>query len=363
MNQLSTTQIRQPAEWEAQSGILLTWPHRHSAWKDSLPQIEQVYLKIALAIAEHETLLIAAFDEAHKSELKIRLKNAGIDMALVRIDVAPSNDSWARDHGPISILCNSQPTLIDFTFNGWGNKYSAELDNQVTKKLYQANAFAQVPLIQDSFVLEGGSIECNGQNTILTTEACLLAKSRNPRFNRTEIEQALTARLGAAHFLWLSHGHLAGDDTDSHIDMLARFVAPDTIAYTCCENPDDEHFQELKKMEAELRAFEQSNGEAYNLVALPLPSAIHNADGLRLPASYANFLIINNAVLLPIYDVPEDRQAEHCLRNLFPDRRIVGIDCRALIEEYGSVHCCTMQLPSGILDQQQSLKSLPRQGV
>ena len=199
------------------------------------------------------------------------------------------------------------------------------------------------------FVLEGGSIDTDGEGTLLTTTACLLTESRNPQLDQQQIEMRLKTELGVTRILWLQHGFLAGDDTDSHIDMLARFCAPDTIAFMQCDDPGDEHFESLAAMAQELRQFRTRDGQPYRLIGLPLPAAIYNSVGQRLPASYANFLIINDAVLVPQYN---DRSDEIVLKRLaacFPDRQMIGIPCRALIEQYGSLHCLSMQFPDGVL--------------
>jgi agmatine deiminase len=199
------------------------------------------------------------------------------------------------------------------------------------------------------FVLEGGSIESDGRGTLLTTSECLLTPSRNPTLDRTAIEQLLSEVLGADRILWLNHGYLAGDDTDSHIDTLARFCAPDHICYVACPDVADEHYSALAAMEEELQEFRQADGSPYRLTALPWPDAIHDDEGHRLPATYANFLIINDAVLLPVYGVAQDDEAIAIMTGIFPDRQIVPINCRALIHQHGSLHCVTMQIPAGVV--------------
>jgi agmatine/peptidylarginine deiminase len=262
----------------------------------------------------------------------------------------PSNDSWARDHGPITVLEQNQPRLLDFQFNGWGGKYPHDLDNRITTGLHTHDNFGDTPLEHVEIVLEGGSIDSDGEGSLLTTRACLCHPGRNPRLSTTEIETRLRHLLGVERLLWLEHGWLAGDDTDGHIDMLARFCNPETIAYTACTDHKDEHFAELSAMHAELEGMTQRNGQAYELVALPIPQAIFNPQGKRLPASYANFLIINEAVLVPQYGDPADVIAHERLTACFPEREIIGINCRAVIEQFGSLHCLTMQLPAGVLN-------------
>jgi agmatine/peptidylarginine deiminase len=259
-----------------------------------------------------------------------------------------SNDTWARDHGGITIFQDGKAIIYDFCFNGWGMKFVANHDNQITLKLMQDGAFEDYGYSNMKFfVLEGGSIESDGNGTILTTEKCLLSPNRNDSLSKSDIESCLKQFFGAERILWLKNGYLAGDDTDSHIDTLARFCSPDTIAYVKCNDETDEHFEALKKMEDELRQFTQLNGEPYHLIGLPMVAAQFDPDdGHRLPATYANFLIMNCAVLLPIYNCQTDEEALKIMESIFPDHEIVPIDCSVLICQHGSLHCVTMQYPS-----------------
>jgi agmatine deiminase len=241
--------------------------------------------------------------------------------------------------------------LLDFQFNAWGGKYDYKLDNQITTRLQQQGIFS-VPRQSVEFVLEGGSIESDGAGTLLTTR-CLLSSSRNPGWSQQQIEQELQTELGVKRILWLHHGELAGDDTDAHIDTLARFTSVSQIAYVKCDDETDEHFTPLLKMEQELLALRTADGQPYDLVPLPLPDPVYNKQGKRLPATYANFLIINNAVLLPVYDQRKDQLAIDALQNCFPNRDIIAINCLPLIHQFGSLHCVTMQFPAGILASQQ----------
>ena len=235
--------------------------------------------------------------------------------------------------------------MLDFGFNGWGEKYGYELDNQITRRLYALDSFGQAPMQTVNLILEGGSIEVDGSGTLLTTARCLLAPTRNPGLTREQLEQQLKELLGITRILWLHHGYLAGDDTDSHIDTLARFCDRNTIAYMSCDDPADEHYAELKAMEKELKAFRAADGQSYRLVALPWPRAKLDEDGNRLPATYANFLVVNGAVLAPTYEDPADDTALARLKECFPDREIVPVNCLPLIYQFGSLHCVTMQLP------------------
>jgi agmatine deiminase len=267
------------------------------------------------------------------------------------------NDTWFRDFGPITVIEDNQPLLLDFQFNGWGNRYDASLDNLVTQRLEQKQYF-NAPLRALDLFLEGGSIDSNGSGTLLTTESCLLNNNRNS-LGKPQTENALKKHLGAQNLLWLKHGFLEGDDTDGHIDNLARFVSHDTIVYLTCSNPSDEHYSSLKTMQHELAEFRQANGKPYRLVPLPLPTACYSRiDHHRLPASYINFLIINHAVLIPTFDCPADNIAQQTLQQCFPDRAIVPINSKGFIEQNGGIHCLTMQLPQGTLNKTE--KTMPR---
>ena len=328
---------------------MLTWPHADSDWGPWLDQVEPVFAQIAAAVSQRERVLAVCFDSAHQQHVKEVMQRAGVVMSQVRWHCIASNDTWARDHGPVTVLVDGRPQLLDFTFNGWGGKFDAALDNKITRQLHSAGAFGTASLRTIDLVLEGGSIESDGAGTLLTTTQCLLTPTRNPQYHRADIEDCLRSVLGIERFLWLEHGYLAGDDTDSHIDTLARLCPDDTIAYVACDDPNDEHYAELKVMEAELEAFRTRDDKAYHLVPLPWPKPRFAADGRRLPATYANFLIINDAVLLPTYDDPADLEAAARLAQCFPEHEIMSIPCLPLIQQYGSLHCVTMQLPAGVL--------------
>ena len=334
-----------PAEWYPQSGVLITWPHADTDWFDILEEVTQCYVTFSKEILKRQKLIVVCpeEDEVVKHFTKEEQKN-------LIISEQKSNDTWSRDHGPISVFVNGKPTLLDFGFNGWGLKFAANHDNQITQHLFKQEEFK--PGVQyDSklnFILEGGSIESDGNGTLLTTSQCLLAPNRNQPMTHVEIDESLKTSLGVDRILWLNHGYLAGDDTDSHIDTLARFCDKSTIAYVKCDDETDEHFDELKLMENELKSFKTSEGKLYRLIPLPMADAVYH-DGYRLPATYANFLIINGAVLMPFYHSPKDEEAKKQLQKAFPHQEIIGIDCRPLIKQHGSLHCVTMQLPKGFL--------------
>jgi len=342
------TTARLPAEWEKQSGALLTWPHENSDWQANLTAINSTYIALALAISQRQKLLITCRDEQHQQHIKKQLKHCN-SKNIYYFNV-PTNDTWVRDNGPIGITNTlAQPKLLNFQFNSWGNKYEADLDNALTASLHHQHAFADTPIVNIPMILEGGSIDVNGTGTLLTTQQCLLAPSRNPNFSKEDIQNQLIKSLGIDHFLWLKHGYLAGDDTDSHIDILARFCGEEIICFVHCEDPLDEHFSELSLMEKELETFRTRSGKPYQLHALPLPAAKYNNKGKRLAASYANFFIINSAVLVPTYDDAQDQQAIKVLKSCFPKKEIIPIPSLTLIQQGGSIHCATMQLPDGIL--------------
>ena len=327
-----------PAEWEHQSMVQLTWPHEHTDWAPILPEITAVYEEMAREILKREDLLIVAPKEMPLSSL-----------FTFHSSLFTSNDTWARDHGFITVEESYSPSsllplpsskiLLDFCFNGWGEKFEAALDNQINRHLYDQGLVKGTYEDHLDFVLEGGSIESDGKGTIFTTECCLTAPHRNQPLTRQEIEDRLKLWLGAERIVWLQHGSLIGDDTDGHIDTLVRICPDDTILYT---GGDDDH-PDLALMEQELQSLRTVDGKPYRLLKLPLPRPIYDGDD-RLPATYANYLVVNGAVLVPTYNQPDlDAEAMRTIGQAFPDREIVGIDCRAVIRQHGSLHCCTMQ--------------------
>jgi len=339
------TAIIFPAEWYLQSGVMLTWPHENTDWKDIMDEVIPCYVAIAKEIIKREKLLIIC-----KNIDKVKQDLGDIDYAQIIFREMETNDTWARDHGPISVFAHSRPFICDFTFNGWGMKFAANFDNQITQKLFASQTFSPEVQYQNMMhcVLEGGSIESDGCGTILTTSECLLSKNRNEYKDKNEIGEYLQMIFGAKQILWLDHGYLAGDDTDSHIDTLARFCNPETIVYIQCEDKDDEHYEALLLMEKQLASFKTLDGKPYRLIPLPMADTVYD-NGERLPATYANFLIINGAVLFPTYHSYKDEIAKQQLQQAFPDREITGINCLPLIKQHGSLHCITMQFPEKFL--------------
>ena len=333
-----------PPEWAPQSAVMLTWPRADGDFARHFDAVEDNFVRIAVAISRFEPVHVNY--GLAPEPLHARLVAAGARADRIRIWRVESDDVWARDHGPITVRRDGRWVHLDFGFNGWGGKFEAARDDALTRRLADLGAWS-APVETQDFILEGGAIEVDGRGTLLTTERCLLAPTRNPHLDRTGIEAFLKPRLGVERVLWLQHGDLLGDDTDGHIDTIARFCDAHTIAYQGCTDRDDPHFADLAAMESELRAFRDADGQPYRLVALPLPQAIHDDDdGRRLPAGYANFLIVNGAVLVPVYGVPQDEPALATLRTCFPDREVIGVDCRWLIRQYGSLHCVTMQIPA-----------------
>jgi len=327
---------------------MMTWPHAQGDWAPLLAEVEPVFVRLACEIAQREKLLVNCASQAVAEQLRATLVGCGAPAHNLVVAVVDSNDTWARDHGPITVLDAGRPTLLDFQFNGWGNKYPAQADNAISGELARRGVFAPLTVQTLELILEGGSIESDGAGSLLTTACCLLNPQRNPQLSREQLEQQLGKLLGARRILWLEHGELEGDDTDGHIDMLARFCPVDTIAYQSCSEPTYSAYAELKAMEAELKQLRTAAGRPYRLVPLPWPEAKYAADGGRLPASYANFLIINGAVLMPAYDDPADDPAAQQLQHCFPQREVVQIPASAVIKQYGSLHCLTMQFPRGV---------------
>lgn len=336
-------------EWFPQSGVQLTWPHAGTDWAYMLPEVTQCYLRLAYEIAIREPLLIVAPDVAAVRAL-IDEKLPQRATERITYHACPTNDTWARDHAFLTVVSNDGPELLDFRFNGWGGKFEATLDNAINASLRSVLKGRYVDCLD--FELEGGSIETDGQGTLLTTSECLLNANRHAALGKEHVEALLCERLGVQRVLWLDHGYLAGDDTDSHIDTLARLCPQHTIVYVQCTDPHDEHYDALQAMQQQLRAFRTPKGEPYRLLPLPMPRPLHDADGLRLPATYANYLVMNTAVLYPQYAQPDlDAAAAATLAQAFPGRDVVGIDCRALICQHGSLHCATMQFPTGVMPQ------------
>jgi agmatine/peptidylarginine deiminase len=331
-----------PPEWHPQSCVQLSWPHAGTDWSEMLDQAADCFASIANAIADTQKVLIVTPDVEPARRL------VGRSNRIIFREI-PTNDTWARDHGGISVIKNNRPTVYDFTFNGWGMKFAANHDNLVTRRLFASSTFAPgVEYERIPLTLEGGGIETDGCGTLLVTSQCLESDNRNDHLSRAEIDRKLRDLLGIRRILWLNHGRLIGDDTDGHIDTLARFCNPQTIAYVRCDDPSDPHFGELSLMEKQLRSFVSADQQPYRLIPLPMPGPVEH-NGERLPATYANFLITNHAVLVPLYNSPADKPALQTIGKLFPGRKTIGVNCLPLVRQHGSLHCVTMQYPEGFI--------------
>ena len=315
------TTKRQIANWEKQSFIQLMFPHKHTHWAIYLDEILPIFEQIAKTIAKYQKCLVCFSDESTISNI-INEKN-------IIFEKVKSNDTWCRDFGAISIKRDNQITLLDFKFNGWGEKYEYNLDNDITKTIFKDTK----PI---DFILEGGSIDTNGDNVILTTSTCLLQTNRNNISSKTQIGQKLHEYLGTKEIIWLDYGFLQGDDTNSHIDMFARFINKDTICYIKCDDKNDIHYNELQKMQNQLKQ------TRFKLIPLPWVEAKYYQNQ-RLPASYANFVILNGAVLVPTYQDKNDKKALDIFKAIFVSRDIISIDCSKIIRQNGSLHCLTME--------------------
>ena len=354
---------RLPAEWEAQGAVLIAWPRADGDWAPYLHAVRTCYQDLCAAVSRHASVLLLTDNPAETSAalapLRHQLAAGGLTNRL-RLIESPAQDTWTRDYGPITVLETAagsgdapdgqRPVLLDFRFNGWGGKYQSGGDDQATAAAWAAGVFGPTRRQEVAMVLEGGSIESDGAGTLLTTSTCLLSAERNPELDRSAIEAALAQHLGAQRVLWLEHGQLAGDDTDAHIDTLVRFCDPQTLAYVRCDNPGDPHAQPLQALEAELGRLRSLAGEPYRLIPLPWARPCFAPDdGRRLPATYANFLILNGAVLVPSYNDPErDQAAQQALQDAFPNHQIEAVDCSALLLQHGSLHCATMQIPEAV---------------
>lgn len=340
--------IRFPAEWETQSGVMLTWPHAQSDWRAKLGEIESVYIAMCKAISAHETCIVLCLDEAHKNHIAELLRAHGVSLDHCRLIICPTNDTWCRDYGPITTLVDNKPLLNNFIFDAWGGKYQSLLDNAVTDCLQQQGLFA-TDIMPRELVLEGGSIEPDGAGTLLTTSHCLL--KRHPDKSKAAVEAHLQSMLGVKRMLWLDAGSLGGDDTDSHIDNLARFANAETILYAACTDKAHPDYAALQEMQSQLKTFTRTDGSDYQLLPLYLPDPVYDK-GQALPASYVNFLVINDAVLVPQFGQESDAAALAIFRQTFPTREIIGISSTALIKQFGGIHCATMHLPQGTLNQE-----------
>jgi agmatine/peptidylarginine deiminase len=337
--------VRFPAEWEPQSAVLIAWPHAGTDWAARLEDVEDTYIALVAAVTRFEPIVVCVADDDIQAYARARLASARVAMERVRFVEVAYDDTWLRDSGPITLRTGAGFRLLDFRFTGWGGKFEAKRDDQLVAHLETTGIFLKNVRQSIDFALEGGAIETDGAGTLLTTWRCL--HERHPTLDRETLAERLAGWLQQDRVLWLDHGYLEGDDTDAHIDTLARFAGRDAIVFQDCDDAADPHHRELQAMAAELAAMRTADGRPYRLFALPWPRPVVE-ENRRLAASYANFLIINGAVLMPAYGDPADGAARAVLAEAFPDREIVPVPCRPLIWQNGSLHCITMQLPEGV---------------
>lgn len=337
---------RFPAEWEPQAGTLLAWPHEGTDWAPRLPDADSAYAGMAAAIADRQPLLVLVRDSSHRDHVATCLEQHGAAAGQVGFAVVPCDDTWIRDFGPLSVERDGRPGLLDFRFDGWGGKFDAARDDAAAARLDELGCFGGTPMTSVDFVLEGGAVDSDGAGGLLTTRQCW--RSRHPELTTGQLEERFRNWFGASHCLWLEHGELDGDDTDAHVDTLARFLSPGVITYQACDDPGDPHHEPLSAMAEELAAMRTAAGQPYELAPLPWPGDLRDDQGRRLPASYANFLFVNGALLVPTYGVDADAEALAKLSSALPDRRVLPVPSRTLIWQNGSLHCATMQIARGV---------------
>ena len=338
--------LRFPAEWEPQAAILIAWPNADTDWAERLGEVEETYIALVQAIVRFQPVVVIVADDDVEAYADARLRSNRVDMQRVRFVTAPYDDTWLRDSGPITLRAGDGFRLLDFRFTGWGGKFEASDDDRLVERLSDQNQFLDRDRQAIDFALEGGAIETDGAGSLLTTWRCL--HERHPEASREEITRKLAGWLAQERVLWLDHGYLEGDDTDAHVDTLARFAPDDAIVFQACDDPADSHYAELEAMADEIAALRTRDGAPYRLFPLPWPKPILD-EGRRLAASYANYLVINGAVLMPAYGDPADDAAAAVLAEAHPGREIVQVPCRPLIWQNGSLHCITMQLPQGLV--------------
>ncbi|MEE3320601.1 MAG: agmatine deiminase family protein [Pseudomonadota bacterium] len=329
-------------EWHPQWGVLLAWPDPDTDWVDHLAEAERCYLDILAALLDHQHVLLVCRNDTLHNRIQRLVAQRGLGAERLQLVIADYNDTWARDFGPLAIENDGATELLDYTFTGWGGKFEADRDNALNQQLTWS-----LPLHSHSLVLEGGAVDTDGQGNLLTTRHCLRNPNRNPALSEDDLTAQLKQQLGVKDIWWLDHGELEGDDTDAHVDTLARFVDARTLAYVQCQDTEDSHYPSLHRMEQELQSL--AHHHHLTLVPLPLPTPQYSREGQRLPATYANFLITNEKILLPVYGCETDQAAIDALSAVAGGRTVTPVNCRVLIEQHGSLHCVTMQLPRGAL--------------
>lgn len=338
--------FRMPAEWEPQEAIWFSWPHNRETWPGAFDAVPGLFAEIVQQISDSQKVRLNVANQEMVQQVQALLAEQKTNLENVSFHLNPTNDSWARDHGPIYIVRDQsngqrQRALTNWEYNSWGDKYPPyALDNGIPERI--ANEFGE-HLFNGDMVLEGGSIDVNGAGTLLTTTSCLLNPNRNPHLTKAQIEDRLRDYLGVSKILWLEEG-IIGDDTDGHIDDITRFVSPSAVVTAIEENPEDENFLPLMQNLELLREMSDQDGHPLEIIRLPMPDPVYFQEH-RLPASYANFLICNEVVLVPVYRCPQDQAALGILQDLFPARKVVGIDCTPLIWGLGAIHCISQQQP------------------
>ncbi len=334
-----------PAEWVIHEATWLAWPQNPDAWPDPLEMVQDVWVQMVEVLSHGERVCLLVNNEDAEKDAVAKIGASGADLGKVSIFKIPTVDVWIRDYGPTFVTRKRGKTRVglnNWVFNAWGRKYDTYLDDDsVAGKIA---TLLRLPVFEPGLILEGGSIEVNGYGTCLSTDQCLLNPNRNPQLGQDDIEETLKSLLGVRHFIWLDQG-IVGDDTDGHIDNLARFVNPTTVVCALEENPEDENYPSLKENYELLQGAKDQDGKTLNVVPLPMPGPVMHR-GTRLPASYANFYIGNHSVLVPQYRHPNDQRAVELLGSLFTERNVVGIDCNPLVHGQGAIHCVTQQQPA-----------------
>jgi agmatine/peptidylarginine deiminase len=340
---------RLPAEWEPQRALLVVWPHGKTDWSTELPAIERLYVKLVELVCLYQPMIIVYQDAEHQQVIQHHLQRLTPPRYPYHFIQIAINDTWVRDYGPLTVLDSLQrPVFVDFRFNGWGGKFLATNDDAVSAQLAQSGYFYDTGYQMSSLVLEGGAIETDGHGRLLVMRRTVIDNARNPGWTQAAIEQELFRLLGIDDCLWLEHGWLTGDDTDGHIDTLARFVDEQTICYAACQTITDPDYHSLQALHEELTRLRTRTGQPYRLLPIHQPAPIFDQHGQRLPATYINFIVLNRAIIVPIYDDPMDRQALHQFAQAFPHHTIHACNSRITITQGGSLHCLSMHLPAAV---------------
>ena len=335
--------FRMPAEWENQEAIWLSWPHNEITWPNMVPKIEEIYIQFIKALHSGQKINLLVNDKDKEDYVKNKLIKSKINLSQIVFHQIKNIDAWIRDYGPIFVVNDKtkQKAMVKWIFNAWGNKYDDLKEDNIIP--HEMNKKLNLKIFEPKIVLEGGSIEVNGNGSLLTSEQCLLNKNRNPSLSKTQIEKYLKDYLNVSNILWLKEG-IVGDDTDGHIDDLARFVNQNTVVCAFEDNPDDENYQILKENYELLTKMKDEKGNKLNIVKLPMPGIVGDKRG-RLPASYCNFYIGNDAVIVPVFGHENDKKALEILQKLFLSRKVVGINCKSMVYGFGALHCVSQQEP------------------